>query len=396
MVQFPNYFNTVNPGDGSQLLSTEPSSNKVGKFSLSALWSYFETKILNFIQPELEEKANASHSHAISDVTNLSTTIETLQTYVGNKADAAHTHTIAQVTDLQSALDSKAAAAHTHTIAQVADLQSALDSKAELVVKDYIAAEYATGTGNVSSPEEGKYYFIPPGTRPAKLYLYQDGTFVLQYPAKGTVIFVKHSVLDTTVFYIYVSRGKWSTFLDVTSGGVMGDIIYVRNLDAALKAYGTTGKYNIVLVDAIAPTEESDRPDPFAHVDHAILPEVLSLSTDAYIFSYYTLYVTGSSLSINQKLVLESDFSNLPFFAGTYGLSGFKERTAINMSSATTSSSWTWGDWSTKTYALTSALSSYVPASAFAFDDSTDKLTITIAGHVYELSATDVTPAAEE
>ena len=340
------------------------------------------------MQTNVGNKANAAHTHPISEVTDL-------QSALDSKAAAAHIHTIAQVADLQSALDSKAAAAHTHTIAQVADLQDKLDSKAELVVKDYIAAEYATSTGDVSSPEEGKYYFIPPGTLTAKLYLYQDGSFVRQYPAKGTVIFVKHAFLDSTTFYIYVSRGKWSTFLDVTSGGVMGDIIYVRNLDAALKAYGTTGKYNIVLVDAIAPTEESELQDTSAHGGLANLPEVSSLSTDAYIFSYYTLYVTGSSLSINQKLVLESDFSNLPFFAGTYGLSGFKERTATNMS-LTPTPSWTWGDWSTKTYALTSALSSYVPASAFAFDDSTDKLTITIAGHVYELSATDVTPAAEE
>lgn len=48
---------------------------------------------------------------------------------LAGKADATHTHEISDVNGLQSALDSKAAASHTHSISQVSGLQSALDSK---------------------------------------------------------------------------------------------------------------------------------------------------------------------------------------------------------------------------------------------------------------------------
>ena len=55
--------------------------------------------------PGLATKANASHSHAIGDVTNLQSTLD-------SKAPASHTHTIANVTGLQSALDGKANASN--------------------------------------------------------------------------------------------------------------------------------------------------------------------------------------------------------------------------------------------------------------------------------------------
>ena len=55
--------------------------------------------------PGLATKANASHSHAIGDVTNLQSTLD-------SKAPTSHTHTVAQVTGLQSALDGKASASN--------------------------------------------------------------------------------------------------------------------------------------------------------------------------------------------------------------------------------------------------------------------------------------------
>lgn len=52
-------------------------------------------------------KANATHSHAISEVTNLQSSLD-------SKSDTGHTHTIANITNLQTALDGKAASNHTH------------------------------------------------------------------------------------------------------------------------------------------------------------------------------------------------------------------------------------------------------------------------------------------
>ena len=68
-------------------------------------------------------KAEASHTHAISDVTGL-------QTAIDGKAAASHTHSISDVTGLQTAIDGKAASSHTHAISDVTGLQTALDGKA--------------------------------------------------------------------------------------------------------------------------------------------------------------------------------------------------------------------------------------------------------------------------
>ena len=59
-------------------------------------------------------KAEASHTHAISDVTGLSSALS-------GKAAASHTHAISDVTGLQTALDGKAASSHTHTLSEITD-----------------------------------------------------------------------------------------------------------------------------------------------------------------------------------------------------------------------------------------------------------------------------------
>jgi hypothetical protein len=66
--------------------------------------------------------AATSHTHAISDVTNLQTTLD-------GKAASSHTHAISDVTNLQTTLDGKVASSHSHAISDVTGLQSALDDK---------------------------------------------------------------------------------------------------------------------------------------------------------------------------------------------------------------------------------------------------------------------------
>ena len=123
---------------------------------------------------EVAGKANATHTHTVSQVTDLSTTLakylplsggtltgkvtgtitqadaatnatndgsgkNIASTYatktelsdgLATKAASTHTHTTAQVDGLDTALAGKAATNHTHTIANVTDLQTTLDGKA--------------------------------------------------------------------------------------------------------------------------------------------------------------------------------------------------------------------------------------------------------------------------
>jgi hypothetical protein len=64
-----------------------------------------------------------SHTHAISDITNLSTQLD-------SKASSSHTHAISEITDLSTQLDSKASSSHTHAISEITDLSTQLAAKA--------------------------------------------------------------------------------------------------------------------------------------------------------------------------------------------------------------------------------------------------------------------------
>ncbi len=98
-------------------------------------------------------KAEASHTHAISDVTGL-------QTAIDGKAAASHTHSISDVTGLQTAIDGKAASAHTHAISDVTGLQTALDGKASSAIgtvvqlPTYTAGSQANSTTSLSTPTD--------------------------------------------------------------------------------------------------------------------------------------------------------------------------------------------------------------------------------------------------
>jgi hypothetical protein len=86
------------------------------------------------LQTTLDGKASTSHSHAISDVTGLQTALDGKQAG-GSYAAASHSHAISDVTGLQTALDGKqasgsyASASHSHAISDVTGLQTALDGK---------------------------------------------------------------------------------------------------------------------------------------------------------------------------------------------------------------------------------------------------------------------------
>lgn len=74
------------------------------------------------LQTSLDDKAAVSHGHAIADTTGL-------QTALDGKAATSHAHTIANVTNLQTTLDGKSNTGHGHAIADTTGLQGALDGK---------------------------------------------------------------------------------------------------------------------------------------------------------------------------------------------------------------------------------------------------------------------------
>lgn len=113
------------------------------------------SKSISGLTNELDKKANTSHTHAISSISNLQTTLDnkvskayilTLQTSIDSKASKSHTHSISDisnlqttlngkasasdVSDLKSSIDSKASKSHTHSISDVYNLQSTLNGKA--------------------------------------------------------------------------------------------------------------------------------------------------------------------------------------------------------------------------------------------------------------------------
>lgn len=76
--------------------------------------------------PPGDDGGSAPHTHPISDVVDLQSTLD-------GKAASSHTHTIANVTGLQAALDGKAALSHTHAQSDVTNLVTDLAGKAASV-----------------------------------------------------------------------------------------------------------------------------------------------------------------------------------------------------------------------------------------------------------------------
>ncbi len=140
------------------------------------------------LQATLDGKAASSHTHTIANITNLQSTLDAKaasghnhdaayapiahsnngdlhvtaaqKTAWTGKAEASHTHTIANITSLQSSLDAKAASSHTHTIANITSLQSTLDGKA---ASSHTHSEYAASTHNHDSayaPKSPAWYTI--------------------------------------------------------------------------------------------------------------------------------------------------------------------------------------------------------------------------------------------
>lgn len=75
--------------------SANPVQNKVLDAEFDAI-----SEAMNAMDLAIDGKANVTHAHTISDVTNLQTTLD-------SKADSSHNHSISNVENLQTSLDAK-------------------------------------------------------------------------------------------------------------------------------------------------------------------------------------------------------------------------------------------------------------------------------------------------
>lgn len=89
-------------------------------------------------------KAEQTHSHLIGDVTGLQDTLDEL----ADKADAIHTHAIADVSGLDNALLGKTDVGHNHQISDVIGLQAALDGVVSADSAAGLAAAIPAGTAS--------------------------------------------------------------------------------------------------------------------------------------------------------------------------------------------------------------------------------------------------------
>ena len=109
-------------------IATEANKTIVDSSLSSSSTNPVQNKVVN---SALNGKANSSHSHSISNITNLQSALDSksatghnhderyyteteMNTKLNGKANSSHSHSISNITNLQSALDSKSDNGHTH------------------------------------------------------------------------------------------------------------------------------------------------------------------------------------------------------------------------------------------------------------------------------------------
>ena len=102
---------------------------------------------------QLNEKADKKHSHKITDINELQSTLDVINEDVSKKAELNHNHDISDVVDLRVELDNKAQVEHTHDYAEsshshtssdITDLQVKLDEKSDVThTHDYAPSTHS-------------------------------------------------------------------------------------------------------------------------------------------------------------------------------------------------------------------------------------------------------------
>jgi hypothetical protein len=175
------------------------------------------------------------HTHPISDVTDLQTTLDgkAAVSHAHVKADVtdfAHVHPIGEVTNLQTSLDGKAATAHGHAIADVTNLQASLDGKSNtdhthpggsatpqfqlIVIANPITYTNAAAGGTEPAGQQSR---VQADLRGAVNVVGQCLFSVIPHAASGKLHFQ----------YSTNGGGAWSTLLDMGTGGYSANTLKV-------------------------------------------------------------------------------------------------------------------------------------------------------------------------
>jgi hypothetical protein len=73
---------------------------------------------------QMKEKAEKEHTHAIADVDNLQSTLDTMNVTISGKANTNHSHAVSDVTNLQETLNENLQEAKSYTDTKTSDLAS--------------------------------------------------------------------------------------------------------------------------------------------------------------------------------------------------------------------------------------------------------------------------------
>jgi len=167
------------------------------------------------IAAALQNKANANHSHEISDTNGL-------QTALNQKADDGHHHTAGEIEGLADLLNGKSDTGHTHTASDIDDFQNRVvelidefrpQTDPEPDIQEVVYVADAAALEQIADPSESTLY-ITEDT--GYFYKYRDGEFEL----------IEDNEDDGTIY----CNGSFT------------------NLDNLLKQYTRTGSYDVVLI----------------------------------------------------------------------------------------------------------------------------------------------------
>jgi hypothetical protein len=124
---------TIAPLSGPTFTGTVtlPSTTSIGDISATELG--YVNGVTSAIQTQLDNKAASSHTHSSSDITGLTASAEELNILDGATLSTTELNYVDGVTSaIQTQLDGKAASSHSHAISDVTNLQNSLDGKLSL------------------------------------------------------------------------------------------------------------------------------------------------------------------------------------------------------------------------------------------------------------------------
>ena len=278
--------NKINVSDIVDNLTTS-STTKV----LSAKQGVAIKALIDALQEAVNGKAAASHTHTISEVTNLQTTLnakasqsdlDALSDVVDGKTDSGHTHTIANITNLQTTLDGKAAKSHTHTVSEISDLTV---TAAELNYMDGVTSNVQTQIDSKQATITGAATTITGSNLTANRALISN--------ANGKV--AVSDVTSTELSYLDGAKSNIQTQIDTVSGNLSTHIgnadIHFTAAERTKLAGIATGATKVTVDSALSST--STNPVANNAVNSAISTVTSAISANTSSIDAHTGRITA-------------------------------------------------------------------------------------------------------